>query len=90
MPPLAVQQPIPPITEEAASEPTPHALLDLYVATGRALRELGDARWPPMTDLWARYRYIRINDALATAARRADAARQLRALQHDIAELRPR
>jgi len=88
--PLAVQQPIPPISEEAPTEPSPHALLDLYVATGRALRELGDARWPPMTDLWARYRYIRINDAMATAARRADAARQLRALQRDIADLRPR
>jgi len=86
----AVQQPIAPVTGEAPAEPSSRALLDEYVATGRALRELGDARWPPMTDLWARYRYIRINEAIATAERRSTTARQLRELQRDIAAVKPR
>jgi len=86
----AVQQPIAPIRDEAPMEPSSRALLDEYVATGRALRELGDARWPPMTDLWARYRYIRINEAISTAERRSQTQRQLRELQRDIAAVKPR
>ena len=88
--PPAVQQPIAPIRDESPSEPSSRALLDEYVATGRALRELGDARWPPMTDLWARYRYIRINEAMSTIDRRSQTQRQLRELQRDIAAVKPR
>jgi len=76
--------------DELPSEPSARALLELYVTTGRALRELGDARWPPMTDLWARYRFIRINEALVTASRRADTERALNDLMRDIAAVRPR
>jgi eukaryotic-like serine/threonine-protein kinase len=88
--PPAVQQPIAPLRDESPSDPSSRALLDEYVATGRALRELGDARWPPMTDLWARYRYIRINEAISTAERRSQTQRQLRELQRDIAAVKPR
>src|SRR5690606_37547631 len=68
-----------------AAAPTAAELAELYAALGRELRALEDAKGMAATlELWPRYRWIRINDWLATAERRSEAAQLLERLRADI------
>ena len=82
--PLAPQ---PPAARVAAPAPAASAAADrtltateianLYQQTGRELAKLSKTHPELASELWPRYRWIRINDALATPAKRTEAARLL-------------
>ncbi len=79
----------PKITETKAAAPAPMSANDLasqYQAVGAQLKALQAAKGPDaVSDLWARYRFIRIADALATQDKRDAAAAILSKLSTEIA-----
>ena len=70
-----------------AAPPSPAALAGLYVSVGRQLEALSARKGETATiDLWPRYRWIRIDDAMgAPPARRQEVARMLHDLERDVA-----
>jgi hypothetical protein len=72
--------PAPAVVPPSASE-----IAKLYGATGRELKALETAKGMESTlELWPRYRWIRINDWIATPERRAQVAQILERLRLDI------
>ena len=67
--------------------PSASELATLYAAVGRELKALDRSKGEDATiDLWPRYRWIRINEALGAApAKRTEVASMLAELHHDIA-----
>jgi len=64
--------------------PTAAEVATLYSALGRELKALEDAHGMDSTiELWPRYRWIRINDWLATPERRTEVAQLLERLRAD-------
>lgn len=76
----------PPITiAPIAHEPTAQELAQLYTTVGRELSAL-EAKSPyEAIDLWPRFRWIRINDALVYAQKRHDTYLLLERLRRDVA-----
>jgi eukaryotic-like serine/threonine-protein kinase len=69
-----------------ASDPTSALVAEHYAAVGRALTRLQARRGTDATfDLWPRFRFIRIQQAIATLEQRLEATRLLDALDRDIA-----
>jgi serine/threonine-protein kinase len=61
--------------------PTTAEIASLYMQTGRELSSLEKADPSRANELWPRYRWIRINDALTTPDKRTQAARMLEDLR---------
>jgi len=88
-PPVHVLAPIPavpaPPAHPPAHEPTAAELAKLYALVGRELSALEAKKGTGATvDLWPRYRWIRIQDALATPEKRHEAWQLLETLRHDL------
>ncbi|HSD89371.1 MAG TPA: hypothetical protein VLB44_17700 [Kofleriaceae bacterium] len=68
--------------------PSAREVASLYASVGRELKVLQDAKGLDATiELWPRYRWIRINEAMATPEKRAETA----TLLHDlVSEIRSR
>jgi tRNA A-37 threonylcarbamoyl transferase component Bud32 len=85
-----VEVPLPPTTHATMPKtnveaPTADEVAKLYGAVGRELRTLESAQGMDATiDLWPRYRWIRINDAMSTPEKRMQATVMLQRLQRDI------
>ncbi len=77
--PEAKQPDPPPIATKSDAA----AIAAHYSAVGQKLKALG----PAATDLWPRYRLIRIQDVMASPEKRAEAAQILGKLERDIAAL---
>ena len=73
-----VKQPDPTATKSDAA-----AIAARYSAVGQKLKALG----PAATELWPRYRLIRIQDVMASPEKRVEAAQILGKLERDIAAL---
>jgi hypothetical protein len=73
-----VKQPDPTATKSDAA-----AIAARYSAVGQKLKALG----PAATELWPRYRLIRIQDVMSSPEKRAEAAQILGKLERDIAAL---
>ena len=68
-----------------AKPPTAAEVAALYGALGRELKSLETEKGMQATlDLWPRYRWIRINDWIATPERRAEATQFLERLREDM------
>jgi hypothetical protein len=82
--PAQMPQPPPPVAKLApaasSTTPTPSELAALYSRAGRELANLGKTDPARASDLWPRFRWIRLNDALTTPEKRAEAARLLESL----------
>ncbi len=75
-PPVALGRPKPPTAAEVAA---------LYATLGRELKALETDKGMGATlDLWPRYRWIRINEWIATPSRRVEAAQFLERLREDM------
>jgi serine/threonine-protein kinase len=84
--PTARAQAAVPGAAAARAAPTAAAVAELYGSIGRALKRLDDAGSRDATyDLWPRFRYIRIFDALRAAEARVQAYDELRYLEREIA-----
>jgi len=60
-----------------------------YKTVGAQLKSLDDSKGKDATnDLWARYRFIRLSDAMSTQEKRDEAAAILSKLTSDIATRR--
>jgi len=71
--------------ETPSSAPSASDVAALYGVVGRALGQLQQAKGSDATiDLWPRFRYIRINDAIVTPDSRRDTQKLLRELQRDV------
>jgi hypothetical protein len=79
--PVAVPAP----TMAALGVPTAAELLALYSAVGRELKVAYDHDRDATQDLWSRYRWIRINDAITTPDKRTQTKAMLDQLRDDIA-----
>ncbi len=78
-------QPAPPIVADTSAS----AVAQLYGSVGRELKALDVRRGSGATSpLWPRYLRIKINDAITTEEKRAEAHRLLTALRTDIAAAR--
>ncbi len=76
----------PPVETKAAGPITAGALASQYQAVGSALKSLEQAKGADAAaDLWPRYRFIRISDAMATQDKRDAAAKILAKLTTEIA-----
>jgi serine/threonine-protein kinase len=85
-PPVHLLAPIAPFTAPAlAHDPTAQELALLYAAVGRELSALEARSANAAIDLWPRYRWIRINDALVNADKRRQAFELLERLRRDVA-----
>jgi serine/threonine protein kinase len=73
-----VKQPDPTATKSDAA-----AIAARYSSVGQKLKALG----PAATDLWPRYRLIRIQDVMSSPEKRAEASQILGKLERDIAAL---
>ena len=60
-------------------------MLRLYASLGRQLKKISDREDLVADDLWQRYRRLRIQEAIATSATRADAMNVLSAIDREIA-----
>ncbi len=81
-PATAVVQPAAPVVTDTSAA----AVANLYGAVGRELKKLDSEKGSGATaSLWPRYRRIRINEALATPEKRAEAQRALAQLRAEIA-----
>jgi hypothetical protein len=79
--PVASPTPQPP----AVAAPTAAEVARLYGVTGRELKALDDEKGMDATiELWPRYRWIRINEWIATPERRTQIAQELERLRVDI------
>ncbi len=73
------------VQETPTETPTASIVAALYGSVGRSLGHLHQAKGSDATiDLWPRFRHIRINDAITTAATRTETQQALRKLQIDI------
>jgi serine/threonine-protein kinase len=86
-PAVAKVEPKPDATKPATTGPmTANTLAAQYQTVGAQLKALQAAKGPDaVSDLWARYRMIRLADALATQPKRDDAAAILAKLATEIA-----
>ncbi len=88
------KKPIAPVAVPAkpavpAHLPSAAEVANLYGAVGRELKALDAAKGIDATiDLWPRYRWIRINEWIATPEKRAQITRELERLRTDIAAAR--
>jgi len=65
--------------------PSAREVATLYATVGRDLKVLQDAKGLEATiELWPRYRWIRINEAIATPEKRAETATLLEGLVTEI------
>ena len=69
--------------EETAVKSDAAAIAARYATVGQKLKQLG----PAATDLWPRYRLIRIQEVMASPDKRAEASQILGKLEKDIAAL---
>ena len=69
----------------AAHDPTALELAKLYTAVGRELSALEAKSSDAAIDLWPRYRWIRINDALLDPNKRRQAFELLGRIRRDVA-----
>jgi serine/threonine protein kinase len=77
-PPAPVQKVVAPATPGPVSVvPTASEVADLYMRTGRAISALSKIDPERASELWPRYRWIRLNDAMSTREKRVEAARLL-------------
>jgi serine/threonine protein kinase len=90
-PPVHLLAPIPgeplpaPAHVQPAHEATAAELVKLYTQVGRELSALETNKGAAATDdLWPRYRWIRIQDALSTPDKRHEAWQLLEHLRHDL------
>ncbi|HUS30183.1 MAG TPA: serine/threonine-protein kinase [Kofleriaceae bacterium] len=85
-----VEVPLPPTAQQTLPTsnvvtPSAQEVARLYATVGRELHTLEAAHGMNATiDLWPRYRWIRINDAMATAEKRMQSTVMLQRLQRDI------
>ncbi len=81
-----ITKPAPRPTQETPKvNPTANEVATLYGAVGRSLGHLQQHKGSDATiELWPRFRHIRINDAIATAASRDETHKLLQQLQRDI------
>jgi len=85
-----VEVPLPPLEHSTvpsavAMPPSATELATLYATVGRELTTLEQNRGMVATiDLWPRYRWIRINDAIATPEERVRTTVMLQHLRQDI------
>jgi serine/threonine-protein kinase len=83
--PLAPKPGTPISAAHAAPPPSAAEVATLYGVVGRELKALDAARGMDATlELWPRYRWIRINEWIATPERRATIAQELTRLRTDI------
>ncbi|MDB4960178.1 MAG: serine/threonine protein kinase [Myxococcales bacterium] len=94
--PTVAPTPPPPATTDVAAEVvaasppvetgavTSATVLQMYAALGRQLKRISDRQDLAADDLWQRYRRVRIQEAIATSAKRSDAMHVLSAIEHEI------
>ena len=82
-PPPAPPPPVDPAAREAADRAS---LSALYRSVGNDLARLGGAA----SDLWPRYRLVKINEALRSPGQRDEARKLLSQLAREVATLQPR
>jgi hypothetical protein len=88
--PLGVAPEVPRTQNETAlPESTTAQVLGRYARLGRALKAIADRRDLSADDLWQRYRRLRIQDAITTAPKRAQAARVLDDIELELAHRFP-
>jgi hypothetical protein len=74
-----------PATSASGEPPSAREVAALYATVGRDLKALQDTKGLEATiELWPRYRWIRINEAMATPEKREEAATLLHALVSEI------
>ncbi len=74
-----------PTVDASTTNVTAKDLVARYSQVGSELKALEDKHADAATDLWPRYRLIRINDALPSLDKRNETAAILAKLHHDIA-----
>ena len=85
-PPARAPAPPPARIEVPPSAPTATELAQLYVKTARELTALERTRGiDAAIDLWPRFRWIRINDALVSLPKRVETVQILEQLRRDVA-----
>jgi serine/threonine-protein kinase len=82
-PPLEVAPQVMPKHVETSPD-DPRTVVDLYQQVARALKSIADRRDMAADDLWVRYRRIRIQDALGSSGKRADAMNELAQIDQEI------
>ena len=84
-PTVVITTPAPKQTIEA-SPVDPSTIVEKYQRVARQLKQIADRRDMAADDLWQRYRRIRIQDALASSAKRADAMNELTRIESELAK----
>jgi hypothetical protein len=69
-----------------ASPADPSTVVEKYQRIARQLKQIADRRDMAADDLWQRYRRIRIQDALASSAKRAEAMNELSRIESELAK----
>ena len=81
--PSKVAQQVAPKQVETGPE-GPRAVVELYQQIARELKGIADRRDMAADDLWQRYRRIRIQDALSSSGKRAEAMNELAQIDQEL------
>ena len=84
-PPPSIMKLPPHVQQPAIPAPSATEVAQLYAQVGRALKAYEQAHGSDATiDYWPRYRWIRINEAIATAEKRNETFKMLTRLRSDL------